>query len=91
MKILELIPELLQVNGVPAQRILEEELDILDSNLRPRLPTYSSADSLTERVLQAMWLYIMTYRLSDDEKLDESPVWYGDDTKCGRDMSLAKF
>lgn len=44
--------------------------------LKPRLPEYNAGESLTDRVINAMWLYLMTYRLADEEKIDETSVWY---------------
>lgn len=44
--------------------------------LKPRLPELNAGESLTDRVINAMWLYLMTYRLADEEKIDENPVWY---------------
>ncbi|KAE8682930.1 hypothetical protein F3Y22_tig00111234pilonHSYRG00209 [Hibiscus syriacus] len=45
-------------------------------SLEPRLPEWTAGEPLVDRVLNAMWLYLMTYRLADEEKLDETPVWY---------------
>lgn len=56
--------------------IIESGKHIVDSALQPRLPEWSSEESLAERVISAMWLYLMTYRLADEEKIDETPVWY---------------
>jgi len=61
---------------VNSSSIIESGKHIVDSALQPRLPEWSPEESLTERVIGAMWLYLMTYRLADEEKIDEPPVWY---------------
>nr|ATB19768.1 putative tubulin-tyrosine ligase [Juniperus scopulorum] len=76
VKIAETLPNLSSINGVSASKILEEEKVIVDSNLEPRLPEWSNGEPLIDRILRAMWIYLMTYRLADEEKLDETPVWY---------------
>ncbi|OMO67166.1 Tubulin-tyrosine ligase [Corchorus capsularis] len=76
VEILESLPTLSSLNGVDASKILETEKHVVDSMLQPRLPEWSSEEPLADRVLNAMWLYLMTYRLADEEKLDETPVWY---------------
>eukprot|EP01018_Ginkgo_biloba_P004957 Gb_30069 [translate_table: standard] len=76
VRIAESLPSLSNLNGVSVFRILEEEKDVLDAKLQPRLPENFPGKSLPDRILQAMWLYLMTYRLADEEKLDETPVWY---------------
>lgn len=48
----------------------------MDAVIQPRLPAWDSGESLVERVMSAMWLYMMTYRLADEEKIDETSVWY---------------
>lgn len=70
--IVEALPDLQELNGMSLSKISEgEELNVL----RPRLPVWSKEDSLVERVMNAMWQYILTYRLADEEKLDETPIW----------------
>ena len=56
--------------------IIESGKHIADSALEPRLPEWSPEEPLAERVIGAMWLYLMTYRLADEENIDETPVWY---------------
>jgi tubulin--tyrosine ligase-like protein 12 len=73
----ESLPGLSDLNGVSVLKILEEEKDVVDAKLQPRLPECCSEEPLTDRILHAMWLYLMTYRLADEEKLDENPIWYG--------------
>lgn len=75
IEILKSLSNLVLLNGVKATKILESEKHVVDSALRPRLPEWSPDDSLTDRVLNAMWLYLMTYRLADEEKIDETSVW----------------
>ncbi|CAM8966903.1 unnamed protein product [Rhodiola kirilowii] len=75
-EILESIPNISMLNGVNASKIIESKKLAVDSMLEPRLPEWTAEDSLVVRVLNAMWLYLMTYRLADDEKLDETSVWY---------------
>ncbi|EFJ22552.1 hypothetical protein SELMODRAFT_105046 [Selaginella moellendorffii] len=70
------LPKLLEINGVAVVKILEEEKDFVDTRLKQRFPLWSPEEPLSERVLRAMWRYIMTYRLADEVKLDEMPVWY---------------
>jgi len=76
ISILESLPNLSFLNGVNSSSIIESGKHIVDSALQPRLPEWSPEESLTERVIGAMWLYLMTYRLADEEKIDETPVWY---------------
>lgn len=76
VEILESLPTLSSLNGVEASKILETEKHAIDSMLQPRLPEWTAEEPLADRVLNAMWLYLMTYRLADEEKLDETPVWY---------------
>lgn len=64
------------LNGLNASSIIESGKHIVDSALQPRLPEWSPEEPLAERVIGAMWLYLMTYRLADEEKIDETPVWY---------------
>ncbi|KAE8664349.1 hypothetical protein F3Y22_tig00112800pilonHSYRG00050 [Hibiscus syriacus] len=74
VEILESLPALSLLNGVDASKILEAEKHVVDSMLQPRLPERTAEEPLVDRVLNAMWLYLMTYRLADEEKLDETPV-----------------
>ncbi|CAN6290484.1 unnamed protein product [Urochloa humidicola] len=76
ISILEALPNLSLLNGVNSSIIIESGKHIVDSALQPRLPEWSSEEPLAERVIGAMWLYLMTYRLADEEKIDETPVWY---------------
>ena len=75
VEILESLPTLSSLNGVDVSKILETEKHVVDSMLQPRLPEWTAEEPLADRVLNAMWLYLMTYRLADEEKLDETPVW----------------
>ncbi|CAA0807155.1 Unknown protein [Striga hermonthica] len=74
--IIEALPNLSLLNGLTTSKILESEKSVVDSMLKPRLPELNSGESLVDRVLNAMWLYVMTYRLADEEKIDETSVWY---------------
>ena len=76
VEILESLPNLSQLNGVNASKILETGKQVIDSMLQPRLPEWRPDELLADRVLGAMWLYLMTYRLADEEKIDETSVWY---------------
>jgi tubulin--tyrosine ligase-like protein 12 len=76
ISILESLPNLTLLNGVSASNIVETGKHVVDSALKPRVPEWSPEESLAERVIGAMWLYLMTYRLADAEKLDETPIWY---------------
>lgn len=76
LPILEALPNLTLLNGVNALSIAESGKHVVDSALQPRVPEWSPEESLAERVIGAMWLYLMTYRLADEEKVDETPVWY---------------
>lgn len=76
VRIVESLPGLSDLNGVSVLKILGEEKDVVDAKLQPRLPEWCSGEPLADRILRAMWLYLMTYRLADEEKLDETPVWY---------------
>ncbi|KAL2945111.1 Tubulin--tyrosine ligase-like protein 12 [Bienertia sinuspersici] len=76
LEILESLPNLFLLNGVKAAKIFETEKHVVDSALQPRLPEWTSDDPLPDRVLNAMWLYLMSYRLADEEKIDETSVWY---------------
>lgn len=81
VEILESLPSLSQLNGVDSSKILETGKHVIDSVLRPRLPDWSPEEPIADRVLSAMWLYLMTYRLADEEKIDETSVWYAYVTK----------
>ncbi|GJN30454.1 hypothetical protein PR202_gb18762 [Eleusine coracana subsp. coracana] len=76
ISIIEALPNLSLLNGLNTSSIIEGGKHIVDSALQPRLPEWSSEEPLAERVIGAMWLYLMTYRLADEEKIDETPVWY---------------
>ncbi|KAG7988599.1 hypothetical protein I3843_03G195500 [Carya illinoinensis] len=76
IQILESLPELSELNGVNASKILETGKHVIDSMLRPRLPEWTAEETLADRIINAMWLYLMTYRLADEEKIDETSVWY---------------
>ncbi|KAM2218820.1 hypothetical protein TB2_017699 [Malus domestica] len=76
VQILESLPNVSVLNGVNASKVLETEKDVVDSALQPRLPEWSADEPLTDRVISAMWLYLMTYRVADEEKIDETSVWY---------------
>lgn len=76
LKILESFPALSSLNRVDASKVLESGKHVIDSMLQPRLPEWASDETLIDRVLNAMWLYLMTYRLADEEKIDETSVWY---------------
>lgn len=75
-QIVEVVPNLQNLNGVPVALILDEEKEVLDSNLKRRFPAWSPKEPVVDRVMRAMWHYIMTYRLADEEKLDETPIWF---------------
>ena len=49
---------------------------MIDSNLHPRLPEWAADEPLADCVINAICLYLMSYRLADEEKLDETSVWY---------------
>ena len=76
VEILESLPNISILNGVMASKILEDEKPVVDTKLQPHLPEFSTKEPLADRVLNAMWLYLMTYRLADEEKIDETSVWY---------------
>ncbi|XP_050218847.1 uncharacterized protein LOC126669428 [Mercurialis annua] len=76
IEILESLTNLFLLNGVKASKVLENEKHVIDSQLHPRLPEWTADEPLADRVINAMWLYLMSYRLADDEKLDETSVWY---------------
>ncbi|XP_044982816.1 tubulin--tyrosine ligase-like protein 12 [Hordeum vulgare subsp. vulgare] len=76
ISILESLPNITLLNGVNASSIVESAKHVVDSALKPRVPEWSPEEPLAERVIGAMWLYLMTYRLADEEKFDETPIWY---------------
>ncbi|KAL5219467.1 hypothetical protein ABZP36_020151 [Zizania latifolia] len=76
ISITECLPNLSLLNGINVPSIIESGKHIVDSALKPCFPEWSPEESLPERVIGAMWLYLMTYRLADEEKIDETPVWY---------------
>lgn len=76
VEILESLPNLSLLNGISRSKILESGKHVIDSMLQPRLPEWSSEEPLADRVINAMWLYLMNYRLADEEKIDETSVWY---------------
>lgn len=76
LEILESFPNLSLLNGVNASKILESGNHVIDSMLQLRLPEWTSEETLADRVVNAMWLYLMNYRLADEEKIDETSVWY---------------
>lgn len=76
VEILESLPKLSLLNGVDAAKILESEKSVIDSMLQPRLPEWTAGEPISDRVISAMWLFLMTYRLADEEKIDETSVWY---------------
>lgn len=76
IEIAESLPTLSLLNGVNTTRVLESGKRVIDSMLRPRLPEWTADEPLVDRVLNAMWLYLMSYRLADEEKIDETSIWY---------------
>ncbi|KAL4613765.1 hypothetical protein ACB092_07G003700, partial [Castanea dentata] len=74
--ILESLPKLSELNGVNASKILDTGKHVIDSVLQPLLPEWTAEEPVTDRIISAMWLYLMTYRLADEEKIDETSVWY---------------
>ncbi|KAI9113866.1 hypothetical protein K1719_015117 [Acacia pycnantha] len=76
IKILESFPNISELNGVSASKILETQKHVIDSMLLPRLPEWTADEPLADRIISAMWQYLMTYRLADEEKIDETSVWY---------------
>ncbi|KAJ7955985.1 Tubulin--tyrosine ligase-like protein 12 [Quillaja saponaria] len=75
-EILESLPTLSELNGVSAAKILETGKHVIDSMLQPRLPEWTAGEPLADRIISAMWLFLMSYRLADEEKIDETSVWY---------------
>ncbi|XP_061352507.1 uncharacterized protein LOC133297391 [Gastrolobium bilobum] len=76
IEILESLPNISELNGINASKILETGKHVIDSVLLPRLPEWTPDEPLADRIISAMWQYLMTYRLADEEKLDETSVWY---------------
>ncbi|KAD5317424.1 hypothetical protein R6Q59_032764 [Mikania micrantha] len=76
VEIVESIPSLSFLNGVDTAKIIESGKGVIDSMLLPRLPDWTVGEPLIDRVLNAMWLYLMSYRLADEEKIDETSIWY---------------
>ncbi|XP_020582182.1 tubulin--tyrosine ligase-like protein 12 isoform X2 [Phalaenopsis equestris] len=76
LRIIESLPGLSSLNDINASSILDSGKLVVDSALKPRLPDLTSAQTLVDRVISAMWLYLMTYRLANEEKIDETSVWY---------------
>ncbi|KAM0026653.1 putative tubulin-tyrosine ligase/Tubulin polyglutamylase, leucine-rich repeat domain superfamily [Helianthus debilis subsp. tardiflorus] len=76
VEIAESIPSLSLLNSVNTTKILESGKGVIDSVLPPRLPEWAADEPLLDRVLNAMWLYLMSYRLADEEKIDETSIWY---------------
>ncbi|XP_010428834.1 PREDICTED: tubulin--tyrosine ligase-like protein 12 [Camelina sativa] len=76
LEILEALSKLSLLNGVDTAKILENGKLVIYAMLQPRIPEPNPEDTLVDRVLGAMWLYAMNYRLADEEKLDESSLWY---------------
>ncbi|KAJ1439927.1 Tubulin-tyrosine ligase/Tubulin polyglutamylase [Sesbania bispinosa] len=76
IEILESLPGISELNGISASKILETGKHVIDAMLLPRLPEWTPDEPLADRIISAMWQYLMTYRLADEEKLDETSVWY---------------
>ncbi|XP_010416704.1 PREDICTED: tubulin--tyrosine ligase-like protein 12 isoform X3 [Camelina sativa] len=76
LEILEALSKLSLLNGVDTAKILENGKLVIDAMLQPRIPEPNPEDTRVDRILDAMWLYAMNYRLADEEKLDESSLWY---------------
>lgn len=76
IEILEALPNISELNGISSSKILETGKQVIDSVLLPRLPEWTPDEPLADRIINAMWQYLMTYRLADEEKLDETSVWY---------------
>uniref|UniRef100_A0ACD5WEV0 Uncharacterized protein n=1 Tax=Avena sativa TaxID=4498 RepID=A0ACD5WEV0_AVESA len=87
ISIVESLPNLALLNGVSVSNIVESGKHVVDSALKPRVPEWSPEESLAERVIGAMWLYLMTYRLADGEKLDETPICDGRALRVLTDIS----
>ncbi|XP_054822693.1 uncharacterized protein LOC129320996 [Prosopis cineraria] len=76
IKIVESLPNISELNGVNASKILETQKHAIDSMLLPCLPEWTADEPLADRIITAMWQYLMSYRLADEEKIDETSVWY---------------
>jgi tubulin--tyrosine ligase-like protein 12 len=76
IEVLESLPNLSELNGVEAAKVLERGESVVEGKLVHRLPVWSNKEPVVERILRAMWSYVMTYRLCDEERLDETPIWY---------------
>ncbi|KAI3694429.1 hypothetical protein L1987_77394 [Smallanthus sonchifolius] len=76
VEIAESIPNLSLLNGLSTTKVLESGKGVIDSVLLPCLPEWNAGEPLIDRVLNAMWLYLMSYRLADEEKIDETSIWY---------------
>nr|GMC61561.1 tubulin--tyrosine ligase-like protein 12 [Ipomoea batatas] len=76
VRIVEALPNLSVLNGVSTSKISESGKSVVDSMLLPRLPEWTAGEPIADRIINAMWLYLMTYRLADEEKIDETSVWY---------------
>lgn len=74
--IIESLPNLSLLNRLSVPKILKSAKYIVDSMLETRLPQWDAGESLADRIISAMWFYVMTYRLADEEKIDETSVWY---------------
>lgn len=74
--IIESLPNLNTLNGIDVAKIVNSGKHVIDSMLLPRLPDWAPEEPLPDRVISAMWQYLMTYRLADEEKIDETSVWY---------------
>lgn len=74
--ILRSLPNISELNGISASKILETGKVVIDSALLHRLPEWTRDEPIPDRIINAMWQYLMTYRLADEEKLDETSVWY---------------
>ncbi|KAJ3673647.1 hypothetical protein LUZ60_005639 [Juncus effusus] len=76
LHIIESLPNLSTLNKVSTSEIIESGKLVIYTELEPRFPEWSATDPVHERVISAMWRYLMTYRLADEQKIDETPVWY---------------
>ncbi|PHU11731.1 hypothetical protein BC332_18661, partial [Capsicum chinense] len=64
-EIVEALPNLSLLNGVNTSKILESSKSVVDSMLQPGLPEWAAGEPLTDRVINAMWLYLMTYVMDE--------------------------
>lgn len=76
IEIIESLPKLSELNGVNVSKILATGKHVIDSMLQPRLPEWTAEEPLADRIINAMWTYLLTYRLANEEKIDETSVWY---------------